>query len=69
MNCGPLVIDTRPWGTRQIYGDIPKVINFTSFLDLFDIDPASESKILKNPKRLRQLFEMHEGMNFNIMDD
>ena len=39
MNSAPLVIDTRPWGIRQYYGEIPKVTNFTSFLELFDTDP------------------------------
>ena len=69
MNSAPLVIDTRPWGTRQFYGEIPKVNNFTSFLDLFDTDPISGAKIIKNPIRLRVLFEEHEGMNFDTKDE
>ncbi len=69
MNSAPLVIDTRPWSTRQFYGEIPKVTNFTSFLDLFDTDPQSGAKIMKNPMRLRLLFEEHEGMNFNTLDE
>ena len=69
MNSAPLVIDTRPWSTRQFYGEIPKVTNFTSFLDLFDTDPHSGAKIMKNPMRLRLLFEEHEGMNFNTQDE
>ena len=69
MNSAPLVIDTRPWSTRQFYGEIPKVTNFTSFLDLFDTDLQSGAKIMKNPMRLRLLFEEHEGMNFNTQDE
>jgi hypothetical protein len=45
------------------------VTNFTSFLDLFDTDPHSGAKIMKNPMRLRLLFEEHEGMNFNTQDE
>ncbi len=69
MNSAPIVIDTRPWGTRQYHGEIPKITNFISFLDLFDTDPQSGAKIIKNPKRLRALFEEHEGMNFDNMDE
>jgi len=38
-------------------------------LDLFDTDPQSGAKIIKNPKRLRALFEEHEGMNFDNIDE
>lgn len=69
MNSAPIVIDTRPWSTRQYHGEIPKITNFINFQDLFDIDPQSGAKIIKNPIRLRALFELHEGMNFDNVND
>ena len=57
MNSAPIVIDTRSWSVRQFYGEIPKITNYIHSLEFFDFDPASGARIIKNPQRLKAIFE------------
>ena len=48
----PIVIDSRPWVMRKAMGEIPRVNNCVSFLDLFKKDPGSGAKVIKSNEDL-----------------